>query len=207
MVLTSGPNSEVCRRQSRRTAILDAAEALFLEQGFGVSLSMIVQRSGGSLATIYQMFGNKQGLLRAVIDRECARDLHDARQLFESALSPREMLQRFGIQYHGFVTSPHAIAFARLVIAESLNDPEFGRAFDRDMKAQYLGFFTQLFDTWQAAAKARIDHPRRAAELYFSLMLGNDTMKGLLGSDPEATGADMMGERLAPFFTHFRIEG
>jgi AcrR family transcriptional regulator len=58
------------RRGERRKAILDAAEEMFLEQGFArVSLGAIVRRSGGSLATVYEMFGNKQGLLRAVVHR------------------------------------------------------------------------------------------------------------------------------------------
>src|SRR3546814_1994530 len=58
------------RRQDRRKAILDAAESLFLDQGFDrVSLAAVVGQSGGSLATLYELFGNKQGLLRAVIER------------------------------------------------------------------------------------------------------------------------------------------
>lgn len=35
-----------------------------MEQGYdGTSLAEIVRRSGGSLATLYDLFGNKQGLL------------------------------------------------------------------------------------------------------------------------------------------------
>src|SRR3546814_3108340 len=50
------------RRQDRRKAILDAAESLFLDQGFDrVSLAAVVGQSGGSLATLYELFGNKQG--------------------------------------------------------------------------------------------------------------------------------------------------
>jgi len=65
------------RRTARRQAILDAAEALFLEYGYpSVSLSTIVQRSGGSLATIYQMFGNKQGLLHAIAVRWRDETMH-----------------------------------------------------------------------------------------------------------------------------------
>src|SRR3546814_2798082 len=51
------------RQQDRRKAILDAAESLFLDQGFDrVSLAAVVGQSGGSLATLYELFGNKQGL-------------------------------------------------------------------------------------------------------------------------------------------------
>src|SRR3546814_5445337 len=57
-------------RERRHEAILDAAEALFIEQGYDrTSLAEIVRRSGGSLATLYELFGNKQGLLHAIAIR------------------------------------------------------------------------------------------------------------------------------------------
>src|SRR3546814_13764796 len=60
----------VATRRQDRKAILDAAESLLLDQGFDrVSLAAVVGQSGGSLATLYELFGNKQGLLRAVIER------------------------------------------------------------------------------------------------------------------------------------------
>src|SRR3546814_8686691 len=59
-------------RERRQSAILDAAESLFLEQGYErTSLAEIVKRSGGSLATLYELFVNKQGLLRAIATRWC----------------------------------------------------------------------------------------------------------------------------------------
>ena len=57
-------------RALRHEAILDAAETLFIEQGYDrTSLAEIVRRSGGSLATLYELFGNKQGLLHAIAIR------------------------------------------------------------------------------------------------------------------------------------------
>ena len=51
------------RGASRRRAILDAAAALFLERGFAdTSVGDVVKRSGGSLATLYSLFGSKEGL-------------------------------------------------------------------------------------------------------------------------------------------------
>ncbi|MDX2224661.1 MAG: TetR/AcrR family transcriptional regulator, partial [Rhodospirillaceae bacterium] len=45
-----------------------AAVDLFLTKGFAAtSLEEIVARSGGSLATVYQLFGSKQGLWQALV--------------------------------------------------------------------------------------------------------------------------------------------
>src|SRR5262245_3793367 len=54
------------RGEARRQAMLQAAGELFLEHGFeGTSVSDVVKRSGGSLATLYAWFGSKEGLFEA----------------------------------------------------------------------------------------------------------------------------------------------
>lgn len=59
-----------CRLDRRRIALVAAAKALFIEKGYeGTTLGDIVERAGGSLSTLYKLFGNKDGLLEAVISR------------------------------------------------------------------------------------------------------------------------------------------
>ena len=61
------------RRDARRHAMLDAALELFLEKGYGaVSLNEVVRRSGGSLSTLYDLFGGKLGLLKACVAERCS---------------------------------------------------------------------------------------------------------------------------------------
>jgi len=53
-----------------RDALLDAAEALFVEHGLeGASLRAITQRAGANLAAVNYHFGSKEGLVRAVFHR------------------------------------------------------------------------------------------------------------------------------------------
>lgn len=55
---------------STQTSLLDAAEALFSERGFGgVSTREIVERAGANIAAIKYHFGSKEGLYRAVLQR------------------------------------------------------------------------------------------------------------------------------------------
>ncbi|MBB4631439.1 TetR/AcrR family transcriptional regulator [Sphingosinicella soli] len=195
------------RRTIRRQAILDAAEALFLENGYPfVSLSAIVQQSGGSLATIYQMFGNKQGLLRAVVDRSSDESLKELETLFTSKQSPRRILEAFAVGYLAFVASPRAIAFLRLVIAESLTDPAFGAAFDRDMQTRFVARMATLFERWNTERRARIDRPWQAAELYFAILMCNVPVRSLLGKPPGGTSREDIIWRLACFLDHFGFE-
>src|SRR5436190_21484911 len=64
------------RGASRRRAILDAAAALFLERGFAdTSVGDVVKRSGGSLATLYSLFGSKEGFFEALVGEMSAQML------------------------------------------------------------------------------------------------------------------------------------
>jgi len=63
------PEVELCRRGEVRTEkFLQAATEVFLERGYrNARLSDIVARSGGSLATLYRVFGGKKGLALAIM--------------------------------------------------------------------------------------------------------------------------------------------
>ncbi len=62
------------RRDIRRQAIMEAAAELFLDKGYAAtSLADVVRRSGGSLQTLYELFGSKDGLFKALIESRCAQ--------------------------------------------------------------------------------------------------------------------------------------
>lgn len=60
-----GPTTS--RGEERRKTLLHTAAQLFMERGFNdVSINEIVRVAGGSLATVYEWFGGKEGLYYAV---------------------------------------------------------------------------------------------------------------------------------------------
>src|SRR5574338_102872 len=63
-------------RPSAREAVLAAAEALLLEGGVeAVSIRRVTARCGYTAPTIYHHFGDKTGLVDAVLERRFARML------------------------------------------------------------------------------------------------------------------------------------
>ncbi len=195
------------RREDRCNAMMDAAEALFLERGFErTPLSAIVARSGGSLATLYDAFGNKQNLLRAVVTRmreEALKDLHDLRH---RSLPPRDTLLYVARRFHAFAIEPRTVAVMRVVIAQSLNDPEFGRAFHRDMHLDLIERFAATFREWTEEGRAAIGDPEMAAELYLASVMCDAPLRAMMGMTPEATDERVLSARLQPFLDHFRID-
>jgi AcrR family transcriptional regulator len=63
--------SNRARSESTRSALLDAARALFADKGYAdTSTPEIVQRAGVTRGALYHHFADKEGLFRAVIERE-----------------------------------------------------------------------------------------------------------------------------------------
>ncbi len=75
-----------------RTAILDAARALFIHQGVeAVTMRAVAQQVGYSATSLYHYFGDKEQLIRAVVDA----DVMKLAQALKSTLDISDPLQRF----------------------------------------------------------------------------------------------------------------
>lgn len=74
--------SKPSAHRGARKALLEATEALLLEGGpEAVSIRAVVKRSGFSTPTIYHHFGDKDGLIDAVLELRVAEQLEMMRQV------------------------------------------------------------------------------------------------------------------------------
>ncbi|PKQ00921.1 MAG: TetR/AcrR family transcriptional regulator [Alphaproteobacteria bacterium HGW-Alphaproteobacteria-13] len=194
-------------RERRHEAILDAAEALFIEQGYdGTSLAEIVRRSGGSLATLYELFGNKQGLLHAIATRWRDRMEDEPAESGPAApRSPAEMLTDYACRRCRTLNSPHTVALIRMLVSEGLRDRAFAVQVYRDMHLPAIEQLSDLFAGWTAAGQARIDDPRAAAEMFLSLIAGDSILSTLTGVAEGVLSEEQIAWRLRPFLSYFRI--
>jgi AcrR family transcriptional regulator len=78
-----------------RERILEAAAELFSQRGYaGVGVDELAARSGIAKTAIYHHFGNKDGLLAAVVERTAAAWIEGIRQASSEGSSPLENLDR-----------------------------------------------------------------------------------------------------------------
>lgn len=92
-----------------RGRLLDTASRLMSDRhGINVSLSEIAQHSGLNSALVKYYFGNKEGLLLALVEREAQAALQGVRNLLQLDLSPTEKLRLHiaGI-INGFFRTPY----------------------------------------------------------------------------------------------------
>lgn len=143
----SGETAHTARGDKRRAAILDAATKIFLRDGYnGASVAEIIEQSGGSKATLYGHFKNKEGLFGAVIQRQCddILTLFDDYEGFGETID--EILFEVGYRLSRALNTNNNIDLFRIIVAESPRFPDLGRLYYQSgpvrgykMLAHYLG--------------------------------------------------------------------
>lgn len=119
------------RSDERRAHLLDTAIAVFLEQGYaGASVDRIVQRAGGSKATLYRYFNSKADLFAAIIQQLVAQMTAPIeRPAVADAGGLAATLSAFARTYLDVLLEPHSLALYRMVMAEGARFPDLGRVF------------------------------------------------------------------------------
>lgn len=118
------------RAEIRRRAFLDAAREVFLEQGYeAANMSEIVRRAGGSLATLYAQFGDKEGIFLAVLEVRM-KDVTSALEVELQAHTPvEEGLRRIGERFAGKLVQPQSLELYRLIVGLAKKFPDLAQTF------------------------------------------------------------------------------
>lgn len=115
------------KTEAKRQAILDVAAEAFRELGFGVSMSEITARVGGSKATIYNYFSSKEELFCEVMFQGSEAEFEAVHRSIDLTKDDmHESLCYFGERFLTFLYSPDIMAHRHLAISES-GRTELGR--------------------------------------------------------------------------------
>lgn len=195
------------RRERRRTAIIAAARASFLERGYeAVTLGEIVRISGGSLATLYALFNNKEGLLRAVVQEERYEGIERLDAIVARNDTPAVTIARIAGSIVEAIGRPEVMQLMRVVMAKSLCDPHFARAIYDNTHRPHLEWLTDLFTRWREAGQARIADPATAAHLFLGLTLHNAQTRAIYGEPAGVpTSAASLANAIALFIAGYGI--
>ena len=119
--------------RKRYELIVKTALELFLKNGYDkTSLSDIVAISGGSLASIYTFFENKQGLFKAIIEQEIDELISEIDEKIDLKISHslEEFLTKFATIIFSIICRKKKISLGRIMMSEGPKDGGLlGRAF------------------------------------------------------------------------------
>jgi AcrR family transcriptional regulator len=154
------------QREEARRAILDATEALLLEcGGDGLSIRRLAERCGYTAPTIYHYFGDKEGLVAALLEERFARLLASVEPLTLGP-DPLDNLQRMVAAFLEF--GEQNPTFHRLVLAGT------GKGTDRTPPSAEAARVV-LQRPWEELARAGRLHgedPHAAAQSLWALLTG-----------------------------------
>ncbi|NIJ68937.1 TetR/AcrR family transcriptional regulator [Xanthomonas sp. 60] len=107
----------------KRAAILEAAKALFVEQGYtGVSMDSIAAQAGVSKLTVYSHFGDKETLFTEAVKSRC-EEMLPATLFVPNVDGPlREQLHGIGQAFFDLITSDEAVSIQRVMMAPETDD-------------------------------------------------------------------------------------
>ncbi|MBI3708371.1 MAG: TetR/AcrR family transcriptional regulator [Proteobacteria bacterium] len=176
--------------QAKRDAIVNAAAAIFLEQGYwAASIDEIARRANVSKATVYSHFDNKHALFGAIVGQRCQRTLSSI--LADMSDRPvGEALTAVGRQFLDVLMMPGSLPLYRLVLAEAPRFPELGRIFYEAGPDRVASALAQYLEQLHKRGVLDVPDPRLAAEQFFGAVLGQIHVRMLLGVASEPPPAD-----------------
>lgn len=171
--MTEAP--ELGRSARKRQAILDAARALFLANGYGgTSMDDVAARAAVSKQTVYKHFADKERLFTAIITGDIQETEGLTQSLVDALPETRDLerdLREFARRHVVEVMQPHLVRMRRILIGEADRFPELAAAWyargPERAHATFAAWFTRLAER----GLLHVPDPLLAAEHFNWLIL------------------------------------
>jgi TetR/AcrR family transcriptional regulator, mexJK operon transcriptional repressor len=164
--------------------ILLAAEALFLEQGYGATtIEQVASQIGATKRTVYVRFTDKAGLFHAVVKRVLDARRPDLRTIGTDR-SVDERLIDIGVRVLAYGLDPDVVRLFRVVTAEAYRFPELNRMIE-EQAAHGIGWAVgQILREEIRLGRLLLDDVDLATKLLLSLIIGAPTKEAGRGVAP-----------------------
>jgi len=173
---------ETTKQAARRARIEEAAYSVLKEAGSkSTSLLAVARRASASNETLYKWYGNKQGLFRALVEANA----REARLLLEDSLhrsgDPLQTLATLGPILLALVTGEKAIILNRAAASDVSDTGTLGQSIARFGRETIAPLVRDLLTTARQRGVIACDDPGEAAEIYFSLLIGDLQIRRVIG--------------------------
>lgn len=163
------------RSAQKRGAILDAARALFLHNGYlGTSMDEVAAAAKVSKQTVYKHFGDKRSMFVELLtgDMEGADErVADLASALPDTQDLEADLRAFARGYLAAVMQPHLVRLRRVVIGEAERFPELAEAWYEGGPAEAYRLFAGWFAALDRRGLLRVPDAMIAAQHFNWLIL------------------------------------
>lgn len=164
---------------AKSEAILDAAVEVIGQRGLSAPMEAIARRAGVSKQTVYNHYGSKAELVKALMARRVARitaPLHAPGAIDD----PQGVLEAFARTMLETVITTNGYSVLRVIIQGAGEMPDVANevfeAGPRQARRQLAAFL----QAETALGRMAVDDPDQAAEFFSGMVLGHSQLRALL---------------------------
>ena len=202
-----GPNQAIAngRRGGSRAAIVEAAERLFLERGFGgVSMDDLAEAAGVARRTLYNQFASKEEIFREMLLRVSGQLERAFPPGIETQGDVEEVLRLIAGAILELHKQPEYLGFLRMVAADSRQFPWIAETFAAVMDPQTERFARYLAHL-TAIGILDCRNPTLAAHQFMGILNEFSLWPWMLGRKGISMPAEeVVEETIRMFLQHYR---
>jgi len=191
--------------------ILSAATTHFTAHGYvGANVDTIAAEAGVSKRTVYNVFGGKEKLFRAVVDRAVTIAENFTRDLADELTAGDDLhadLERIGERLAIAVLHGPVVPLRRLLIGESRRFPDLGSDYYRRAPDLVMRTLADHLSGLSDRGLLDLDDPQTAAEHFAFLVMGAPLDRALFHIDSTLASADIEANARAGVAAFLRAWG
>lgn len=166
--------------------LLDAAEAVFVEQGYArATMDAIAKAAGASRKTFYARYANKAEVLSAVVNRLLDAAIAPHQKGIRSrsvGRDPAALLLQIARELASLSEAPHVAGINRLVFAEAQQAPDLTRLFLDLHERAADDVRANLEELRDEGSLPRLPNSRLAAVIFIEMVASMPRLRALLGA-------------------------
>jgi TetR/AcrR family transcriptional regulator of autoinduction and epiphytic fitness len=192
------------RRPESRSAIIDAAERLFLERGFGsVSMDELAEAAGVARRTLYNQFSSKEEIFREMLLRVSGQLERAFPPGIETEGDVEEVLRLIARMILKLHENPGYLGFLRMVVADARQFPWIAEEFAAVMEPQTKRL-TRYLAHLTAIGVLECRNPLLAAHQFMGLLNEFSLWPWMTGRSRIPVSADdIVEETVGMFLQHY----
>lgn len=177
-------------QNARRAQIEQAAYDVLAKKGFGgASMLAIARTAKASNETLYNWYGDKIGLFRAMVIRN-AKEARDVLLTeLDNGSAPLQALEAFGPKLLHMLSSDRVVALNRAAAADPSN--ALGTVIATEGRNNIAPLVGRVLMNARAAGLLQFDDTAVAADLYLSLLIGDLQIRRVIAQIPQPSADDI----------------
>jgi TetR/AcrR family transcriptional regulator, mexJK operon transcriptional repressor len=186
---------DIGRSARKRRAILDAATAAFLRNGYlGTSMDEIAAEAGVSKQTVYRQFADKEGLFTEIVlgtIDEVGEPFFTGIETLHDSEDLEADLRQIAVQLVSVAGNPRLLQLRRLVIGEAGRFPELGRRYYERGPGRSTEGLASRFRRLAEKGLLLVDDPELAAQHFNWLILSIPLNRAMFSVEVDFTAAEL----------------